>query len=154
MGVVAQWISSGEEGDDGCGGGTSEADDVVGPLLSGMKEGGGKRGGGGSTIIGGRVLSTAEVVHWRRAASLVINSIADLIDWRRSDCDCEGRGRMAPNVVVESRGVPPDVGEEGNGELAGANWDCRPVEPTLNSPIGEVGTGGAVGVADDIDVSA
>ena len=60
---------------------------------------------------------------------------------------------MAPKVAVESRGVP-DMGEEGGGKLVGANWNCPLVEPTLNSPIREVGTGGAVGVADDVDVSA
>lgn len=152
IGVVARWIRSGGGGDDGRGGGTSEADDVIGTLFSGMKEGGGmlfdgggKRGGGGTTIIGGRVLSTtdgtAEVVRWRRAASSVIDSIADSIDWRRSDCDCEGSGRMAPKVAVESRSDPPDIGEEGGGELVGTNWNCPPAEPTLNNPIGEVGAG-------------
>ena len=64
---------------------TSEADDMVGPLLFGMKEGGGRRGGSGSTTIGGHVLSTmngtAEVVCWWCTASLVIDSIADSIDW-------------------------------------------------------------------------
>ena len=67
MGVIVWWISSGEKGNDGHSGDTSEADDVVGPLLSGMKEGRGKHGGGGSTTIGGHVLSTMNgtaEVHW------------------------------------------------------------------------------------------
>ena len=95
MGVIAWWISSGEKGDDRHSGDTSEADDVVGPLLSGMKEGRGKCSGGSSTTIGGRVLSTMNgtaKVRWRCTASLVIDSIADSIDWQRSDCNCEGSG--------------------------------------------------------------
>jgi len=150
MGVVARWISSSGGGDDRRGG-TSEADDMVAPLLSGMKEGGGRRGGGSSTIMGERVLSTtdgtAKVVLWRRAASSVID---DSIDWRRLDCDCEGSGRMTRKVAVESRGVPPDMGEEGGGELVGTNWNFPPIELTLNSPIGEVGTRGI----DEVGMSA
>ena len=60
---------------------------------------------------------------------------------------------MAPKIAVESQEVP-DMGEEGGGELVGTNWNCPLIEHTLNSPIGEVGTGGAVGVADDVDMSA
>ena len=92
MGVVACWISSSGGGDDGHGS-TSEADDMVAPLLSRMKEGGGRCGGGGSTIMGECVFSTtdgtAKVVRWRCTASSVIDN---LIDWRRLDCDCEGSG--------------------------------------------------------------
>jgi len=57
---------------------------------------------------------------------------------------------MTRKVAVESRGVPPDMGEEGGGELAGTNWNFPPVELTLNSPIGEVGTRGI----DEVDMSA
>ena len=57
---------------------------------------------------------------------------------------------MTQKVAVESQGVPPDMGEEGGGNLMGTNWNFPPIELTLNSPIGEVGMRGI----DEVNVSA
>jgi hypothetical protein len=113
-------MSPGGGGEDGREGGTSNPEDVVDILHSGMKGGGGMLtgGGGGTAITGGQVLSTMEGTT-EAVLERQVPSPGETADSTAStNCrwfELKVNGRMAPKLAtvrVESRVIAGEAGTD------------------------------------------